>query len=682
MTIPTTAETLLLNTEPQYSDLYLSIYEPEMAGIFRVSGSAYSRANQSIAYNSTISGSYTNVDTYAHYVSLVGTTAGSDDLGRTWLRAITSNTLRFVVSDHINWDASVFVTVLKYAEIIPLFPRIIQDPSNEENVIFYKLWDIPYTNQNSILGSFINMGSNYAGFLENGTGTCYWSASGTTDLLGSTLTHSWIFEGGIPTGSNVRTPGNVVWNAPGHHRVIYSATSTGTSRVDSSIRYVSFYERPGEGDNLPIINWELLELSGERDSIGYTCRIRIRETVSKTKLRDGALIVIFGEDWYGSTKQSISNNAKGRETIKFVGYIVGGTIQYSYRDGWVEFEAVSPTNFMEMCECFSCSVESKTSPTTWYELLNMDIRRAVYHYLAWQSSVLKCCDVEFRNFTDRNTQYFDADRTSLYDAVNSLVDGARVGKIVSDSLGKIWIEQEVSVLDNVATTFPNVLSVEKKQWLDEPMIDERQHQEYAYIERGGIQYSPSTNKSAAYLSGAPGLSPAYRGKQDTKQGLALGSQSELNTITGNLYAYMNSRYPNVEIKMRANLNHIDIAPQELVSLTIASSDTPRDITFTNKKFAVRGKSISWEGNTRKLLSTLILSEVTQGFTGDTIIIPVEPPDEGDDPDDIIPDDPPTPPDEPPVEEEPSGVDAVVIQSDDVRTSTNLDQATPTWITEI
>ena len=176
MTTPSSQELEYLNTHPQQTDLYLSIFEPQVAMICQVTGS-YSTDNQSIDfYNST--GSASDVGDYYFQVALIGTSSNSDDVGRTWIRSISGNTIRFLESDHINWQSNLYVTILKYTEIIPVYPHQIQNPADEEDVIFYKIWDIAYTDQNSILGTFINMGSNYAGFIENnGTGTCYWSAS-------------------------------------------------------------------------------------------------------------------------------------------------------------------------------------------------------------------------------------------------------------------------------------------------------------------------------------------------------------------------------------------------------------------------------------------------------------------------------------------------------------------------
>ena len=629
MTTPSSQELEYLNTHPQQTDLYLSIFEPQVAMICQVTGS-YSVANQSINFYNITTGSASNVDDYYFQVALIGTSPNSDDIGRTWVRSISGNTIRFLVSEHIDWTSADYVTILKYTEIIPVFPRIIQNPADEEDVIFYKIWDIAYTDQNSILGTFINMGSNYAGFIEsNGTGTCYWSASGTANLLDDALTYSWIFEGATITGSSAHTPGEVAYTNTGDFRAILRVTSN-SGRVDTSIRYVSFYDRPGAGDDVPILNWEVSEWGGSRDGIGYSTRIKIRENIPETTIIDRALVIIFGEDWYGSTKHSVSNNALGRANIKFVGYINEGTIQYNYADGWVEFEAISSTKLMELCEGFSCSIESKTSPAYWYELLNMNVQRATYHYLAWQSSVLLCCDVEFKNFVDQNTQYFDADRTSLYDAINSVISDRRGGNVVSDSLGKIWIEQEPDVVDDAVNTFPTTLSISKKDWIGTPIIDERQYGEVSWLDMGGIAYDPATNTFSALLSDAPGLRPSYHGKAERIQGFALADQDELNTMAGNKYAFANSKYPSIELNLRGNYNNLDIAPQEIISMNIASGDTPRNIVFSEKEFIIRSKDLSWDAKSKILLTRLTAAEITQGFAGTTVVIPDVPPGDGDD----------------------------------------------------
>ena len=80
-------------------------------------------------------------------------------------------------------------------------------------------------------------------------------------------------------------------------------------------------------------------------------------------------------------------------------------IQYDYKQSYVSFSAGSPTEIMKMAEGFSISVEDNIDPETatsdpdipsgWVALLNMDIQRAIYHYMRWHSTALNCCDVRF-----------------------------------------------------------------------------------------------------------------------------------------------------------------------------------------------------------------------------------------------------------------------------------------------
>jgi hypothetical protein len=619
MTVLTAAEELLADTHPQRTQLYLSIYQPDLVMIAQVTGT-YDASNQTIGFYNTVSGSYSEIPSYYFYTVLVGSAPNLDDYGRTWVRSITASDIRFVESDHIDWQSGLWLTVLKYVEITSLFPRIIQDPANDEDVIFYKVWDIAYTDQNSTLGTFINMGSHYAGFTDE---PVYWTSSGTTNLLGEALTYLWAFEGGTPTGSVSAVPGNVSYASAGHYQTTLKTTAS-SGRIDIAQRNVSLYDRPGQGPNTPILNWELTEYSGSRKSYGYTARIKIRENVPKTLVRDGAQVTIFGEDWYGSTKQSLSKNDAGRSKIKLVGYIADESITYNYQDGSVEFTVVSPTGIMELCECFSVSVESKTAPTKWYELLNMTVKRALYHYLAWHSTVLRCCDFS-ANFDDRNIQYFDADRTSLFDAINSLMSGALVGSVVSDSLGKLWAERDYTVINNAASTLPIAATFSKGDWIGNPNIDKNEFESTSFIEMGGIAYEPLSNAFDAFLASAPGSAPGYRGRVERIQGLALTNQAELNTLVGNLYANQNADYPSVGLKLRSNFQNLDIAPQAQVKLNVAATDTPRGIVWSNKSFSLESVGWSWDARTQLAIPDIDLSEIMQGYAGTTIIIPDVPP---------------------------------------------------------
>jgi len=335
------------------------------------------------------------------------------------------------------------------------------------------------------------------------------------------------------------------------------------------------------------------------------------------------LVVIFADEWFGDTKQNIGGNALGRKSIKFVGYIEQGSIKTNYANTHAEFVALSSTGIMQLTDCYGISLESNSSPTTWYQMEDMDTRRAAYHYLRWHSTVLKRHDFQFVG-NDRSLQYYENDRESLYATMSTLLH-RRQAKLTADRQSKLWAEQEPSVLDSADTVFNTALSITSKDWLDEPNIDEQQTKQTTFIEMGGIYYDPVTNTFAAYLCAAPGVSSSYQGKVVRIQGLTLLNQAELNTFAGNLLAWENARYPSSDFSLRGNFANLDIAPQELIKVTMASDENNRGITWTTKAFAIRSINWNFDPVRKTMVPQVNLHEITQGFDADTITIPDVPP---------------------------------------------------------
>jgi PKD repeat protein len=628
---PTQADINLLRSRPHNTKLWLSVYQPNTVLACQVNDLSISKGEREITYDGVTEGSYLTVQPdMMMYVS--ESTRWRGFKGKVRVRSITSTVITVAENSHIDWNDDDFLTIVSFYEIIAKYPRILQDPADETNTLWYKDYDIEYSNQNSTLGAFVCMGTHYAGFVEDDV---YYTASGTFHLTGEAMTYHWFFEGGDTTGSSVHTPGNIGYSTPGHYTT--RLTVSGTSTADVSYRHISIYDRPEDGATNPILGWELVSLGGTRDQGGYAGRIRIHDDIDEDTLTESSLIVIFADDRYGSTDKSIGGNALNRSSIAYVGYVVNGSIRYNYRDSSVEFDVASPTEFMKFAEGFSVSVEDSADPagqassdpnypSGWVLLLNMDVRRALYHYLFWHSTTLKCVDFEFLG-TDKLIQYFDADRSSIYDAVNTLMSGTLIGRIVSDRQGKIWAETDIYTESG---SYDDGVSIQKRDWMDDPFIEERNIPDVSFIEAGGIYYTGATGTYTPLLSVAPGEAPAYRGKVQRIQGLALTGQAQLNTLTGNIFAFRNAKYPNIEFRLAGNYRNYDIAPQEKVPLTIAPADTARGINITSDDFFVNGLQYTYNSEKESFLPVISLHELTAGVDADTSIIPVVPPVEGDD----------------------------------------------------
>jgi hypothetical protein len=554
---------------------------------------------------------------------MVGTSAGQDDVGRIRVRSITSSVIT-VAENTLSWSDNHYLTIIQQVDINAVFPRIINNPADPTSVIFYKDYDVSYVSQNSVLGSFPNMGSHRAAFREGGNASLYYTATGTYNVNGDSLTYLWNFEGGTPTGSTSLTPGYVSYPTSGHYRTKLTV-SNASGGSDVSYRYVSIYDRPENGTSVPILKWQLKQFAGSRSEGGYTLGITVKESIDQ--IQPNALVVIFADDIYGGTQVSLGGNQQNGEKIVFVGYILADTITYDYQKSEVNFSAGSVSEVMKTAEGFSCSVETKASPATWFEIQDMSIAKAIYHYLRWHSTVLKVTDVQYTG-DDRKVQFFDADRSSLYDAIAQFLSSGVLGQLVSDRQGKLWAEilpeGRVNPLDS-----PEAMSILKQDWVGSPSLTEKRTEQTSFVEMGGIAWSGvSTGTFSALLTNAPDTAPLYRGRVEKKQGFILLNQNQLNSMSGNYLATKNARFPEISFNLAGNYRNLDIAPVETVRPFIAVEDTVRGIRIFNDPYRMESMNWSYEPVHGVFNPDIVVHRISTGSAGTTVEIPDVPDDGG------------------------------------------------------
>lgn len=620
MSFTTTAQQNLLREPEHRTKLYLSIFRPTTVMTAQVTGTV-ARNDYIIPYYNP-SGDYNSV--LEGMTLLVGSTAGAEDIGRIRIRSVDGDNFTVAENSDIVWQSGQYLTVLRFWDIWPVYPRIINDPSNVTNTLWYKDYDIPYTNQNTILGAFPCAGPHRAIFTGE---QVYYSATGTAHVADSAFSTHWWFEGGVTTGSHIYTPGYITYNTPGHYATQLIVSGTNGS-VDKSYRYVSVYDRPETGSaNAPTANWSMGNIEGSQAGGGYTTQITVRETIS---IHEGDVVVLFGESWYGSTKQNIGGNAENNSNIFFVGYILKNSIQYNYKFGEVTFEVGNITQYMKEQEGFSISLESVASPSDWYQLYDMDINKGVYSYLRWQSTVLNSVDIQSL-IDDRPIQYYDSDRASLYDAIDNLIRGTVLGSVVSDIQGKIWLEHGAQALPSLASQSYSapIMNIEKRDWVGTPRIEERLMPAVSFIDYNGIAYSGVvTGTFTPLISNAPGSAPLYRGKQDRRTGLAPKSQVELNSIAGNILANKNYKYASINYQGRGAYRNLDFAPQQTVNLQVEADNTPRGVAISGSYLI---DSLAWTYNAQKqsfFPTSIAYKPLVTGTAGQTIPIPATPDDAG------------------------------------------------------
>ena len=164
----------ILHTKPSRTRLNLSIFQPRIIMRCQINNPSIKKGDRIIPYNSVTLGNYSSVE--SGFTLYIGTTVGAHDVGKLRIRSVDANQFILSENSNIQWTDRLYLTVLRYVDIWPIYPQIIQNPSNPVDVIFYKDYDIAYTNQNSILGTFINMGPHQAEYLDGGLAQIYYTA--------------------------------------------------------------------------------------------------------------------------------------------------------------------------------------------------------------------------------------------------------------------------------------------------------------------------------------------------------------------------------------------------------------------------------------------------------------------------------------------------------------------------
>jgi hypothetical protein len=618
----------------------------------------------------------------------IGTTPGGQDLGR--IRAISSTASILTLAENAtDWVDAWYLTVVAYFEPWAVFPLIVLDAANVP--VFYKDFDIVYTDQNQIMDPVVDMGPNHAAFMQatpsGSYAYIYYSSSGSYGPDGSAITgSSWVFEGGDPSGSALADPGWIGYTGAGHFLTSYTAT-TASGKSLTGHRHISIYTRPDEGPRPPILAWMLRSFEGSRSEGGYAVRLAVRERSDFSKVVDGALVVLFTDDWQGGVAGKKASGAENRDGIIFCGYIEDDSIRLDPADDALEFNARSVTGIAARIAGYSATLESKRNAMTWNEMLNMTVDRAIVHFLRWHSTLMEIAD--FSPSGDAlQVQFADFDRGPIYDAANGLYQSALMASLVADRQGKMWAEVDGSLMPTGSARLSAMgvgFDLTRQDWRSE--ITFGRHGSYAglaYVELGGIGYDgPATGTVSAVLGGAPGDVAGYAGRVERVSGLVVEGQAGINRLAGLAYAKANALYTDLTLPMAGDYRNLDIAPQQRLMVDLDADENWRRIVWNGKSFIVQEVSYDYQAGNQALMMTVRAAEETHGPPGTTIIIPTEAPyDDWDLPDWDIDFPPiiPFPPILPPIEPPPSTGDLLygIFNGFLCRTRNFFSAASPTW----
>jgi hypothetical protein len=569
-----------------------------------------------LPFDNVTAGSWSNI--VKDQTMYVGTTSGGRDIGRIRVKSATSGAITLGRNDHIKWVDNLFLTVVNFIEPWGVFHRITLDPNDfNANPFYYKDNTDVYTDQNTKIPPVVCMGSHNAVFKGE---TIDWHSSGTYSPVGAGLSsYAWAFGGGTPSTSSTAHPGAVTYNTNGDFSTSLTVTDA-NGKSSTGYRYLVVLDGP----DADIQSWGMDSLTGSRSQGGWTAQMWIRE---RQDIVEGSLMIVFAEDWYRGVKLAIPN------TIVFIGYVQNKTLHWDWKTGKLEFAVQGICNMAAGRETYGVALDSIDSGgdnvgdgRDWTRMYNITTDKGLVHYMMFHTTLLRIAD--FHPIGNNNLKMFcDIAHGPIYGAMESYLQQNLIADIVANRAGQMYAEIDLAVQPSGSRTPPITLSMDRRDWRGAPEIQRVLVPTTSYVEMGGVVYGGGLSGTITpLLSGAPGETPSYQGSPQTREGLALASQDQLNVLNGDYYANLVNEFPQVTFPMAGNYRFFDIAPQERTYCTLDGTETPDGLVWTNKPLIPQEINHQYNKRGHMLLTDVTFKAETAGFPGDTIIIPTVPPD--------------------------------------------------------
>jgi len=472
--------------------------------------------------------------------------------------------------------------------------------------------------------------------------------------------YQWDFDGGAIVAGGATLPGtpsspvSVKWNTPGERHVSLLVTDD-NGNTHKAYRPVIVVDQPGQGDNPPYEEFEVELLEGDWESGEWRASVRVTGDAAPSDFPNNALVILFCEDWYGETKQSIGGWF-GQEDILLCAFVIEDSVRQDAETGDVTFEIASIVNQLKEIDVWPLNFKDVDgTPSGWHEFKDMTIEDIFWHIVEEHTTLKNIADVFIWTGVSggKRVDFFDASEASVYDQLDQQLLSAIFGHLVSSRYSSVHGNRNFNMLnmDQRIQVGRVMMNLEKQDRLDDLEIAGERHRDaVCQVDFIGFIYDANGDPIEVY-SLAPENQKNF-GRVEKQTGILLtGStiaeaQDEANELAGLYLAYQNIRFPSVTVNL-GNYRIFDPAHQDLVGLAVQPADTPRGYDWYDpqsgkaKELIVRRVSYEIDHEGGYMTAILGLEASTWGKDGTAgPYPPIPPPDEPDDPPPWPP--PPTP----------------------------------------
>jgi hypothetical protein len=330
-------------------------------------------------------------------------------------------------------------------------------------------------------------------------------------------------------------------------------------------------------ENMPSTVFQLAQCVGDYNTGGWMFDMEMQAEASLSEIRDRALVVLFAEDWYGTTKQAIGP-IENRENIVCVGRIVGESIRWDRETGRVHFTVQGAHHWMGKTKAFPVEMYFATdTPDSWSLMPELTVDRTLFHILYWHSTVIETMDF----YPTEDTRLAPDGKTLASNLWGQLQDIA-ISRIMAapgvDRFGRLFTQIDPQMVPEADRNWATVMTITDGDFIEGIDFQRVVVNDVSLITLTSQMTNASGGVSVLY-SLAPGHVPRKYGEPEQADRLLAETQAQSNEMAGLLLGWRTNEFPEIPIPMGMNNRMIDMWPHQFCVLEIATEDTPREVAF-------------------------------------------------------------------------------------------------------
>ena len=585
----TSTELTLLRSE-QLSQVYLDIWSPQILwqGQLALTPTSLDQVVQ-LQYGSVTKGGSSIVQPGLEL--WVGSSASGNDLGKCRIRKAADSTYLYIgETGEILFSQGNYLTLVQQYSLWP------KHWFTTDSTTYYMDWDVAYTDQYTNPAPIPVLGPT-AGvlWLVSGSATLTLDARNSYYILGSTwgsvTSYSWSVSGGSGSQASISgsTSGSTTLTVTAAGQYLISCTvGTVGGKTTTGYRYLFVHD----SNNLPINSLQVNSCTADHDQGGWQFSVTMYDQSAFPSVQDQALCVLHSKDWYGTSACSIGQ-IPGYENIIAVGWIDGQTIDFSGEIGTVKFTVKNATFWLDKIQSFPLAIYGDLDQAnSWLNCSFIDVDVGNWQLLHWRTTADTIMDVILSGDT-RQEALASADAGTALEQLKNM-SYPIFAYPITDRFGRLFVQIDCQMIPYASRTgITTIQPILKNDWTSEDPLDIEYIAQtpYAWVNVSGYAWSSSASMillgGQPYLSRSPGRTPGHFGQSESMDRLILNDQDDANTTCGLYAGWINNPYPTVNITITENNKMIDIAPCQYVTLSISGSDTPRGITWTNRRLIPR-----------------------------------------------------------------------------------------------